>query len=115
MVVFFNKMKISLFAIKVVTTLREVDGMRNRWAGGLLLSHQSEREKARLRVAQEYESCLLSGCVAFHAGERGENCTHRESKNKENNSKWETLENTHTCFIIRQHRNGVSTPSCGTK
>ena len=48
--------------------------------GGILKSQQSESERNRKisEVAQEYKSCLLSRCVVFHAGERREECTHRE-------------------------------------
>lgn len=34
------------------------------------------------KVAQEYKSCLLSGCVVFHAGERGGIYRHKEQQKK---------------------------------
>lgn len=75
----------------MVTTLIEVNGMRNRQEGyyhsaGLRTKIQSKRDRKMSRVAQEYRSCLLSGCAVFHAGERGEECT-QGNKKKEKQQK----------------------------
>lgn len=79
----------------------------------MLSFHQSDQDirsagHRRLSgVAQEYKSCLLSGCVVFHAGERGGECTHTQGiKKKEGNKTTQNgkKSNKHTSGGIRiQH------------
>lgn len=68
--------------LAVATLSAEGRQWNEKQAGGISKkSHQSESKRDKLKIiraGQKYKSCLLSGCVVFHAGERGEECTHRE-------------------------------------
>ena len=65
----------------VVTTPTEVDVMTHRQR---VIDAPVKLPESYPWVAQEYKSCLLSGCVVFHAGERGEEGAHREYKKRGN-------------------------------